>query len=200
MSEQPGIITELIERLSELPGVGQKTATRYVYFLVSQPAEKLKRMGDVISTLAASVTTCAVCHRIAEKTPCSLCTDRTRDPRVLCVVAESQEITPIENTDKFRGRYHVLGGVINVLEGIGPDKLAIADLIQRVGRDAVSEIILALNPDMEGESTALHLAKLLKDKDVKVTRLARGLPMGSDLAYADEVTLASAIEGRQEVK
>lgn len=199
MNDRPRVIADLIERLSELPGVGRKTAERYVYFLVNQPTEKLKRLGESIESLAGAITTCQTCHRIADASPCSICGNQKRDTKQLCIVAESQDIGPIENTGHFKGRYHVLGGVINTLDGTGPDQLHIDDLLQRVANEGVTEVVLALNPDMEGESTALHIAKLLKTKNIRVTRLARGLPMGSDLAYADEVTLASAIDGRQEL-
>lgn len=199
MNERPRIIAELIERLSELPGVGRKTAERYVYYLIQQPQEKIERLGQTISQLSTAITTCSVCHRIADSSPCSICTNDKRNPKMLCVVAESQDIAPVENTGHFTGRYHVLGGVINTLDGVGPDQLQIDSLLNRVTDQGITEVLLALNPDIEGESTALHLTRLLKEKKVKVTRLARGLPMGSELAYADEITLASAIDGRQEI-
>ncbi|MFC1662756.1 recombination mediator RecR [Patescibacteria group bacterium] len=196
---KPAIIADLIERFSQLPGVGRKTAERYVYYLINQTPEVIRELADKIADLPKSITKCESCNRIAEDSPCNICHDSQRDKSIICVVAESQDLAPIESSKHYRGQYHVLGGVLNPLEGITPDKLTIKALLQRLEKNGVKEIILALNPDIEGESTALQLAKTLKNKPVKVTRLARGLPMGSDLAYADEVTLSNAIKGRQEV-
>lgn len=197
---RPAIINDLIERLSELPGIGRKTAERFVYYLVNQPESKLSALAENISSLPKEVKKCETCGRIAEKSPCFFCSDKNRRNDIICVVAESQDIAPIENTGKYDGRYHILGGVINALEGITPDKLSINNLIERIQANGFKEVILALNPNMEGESTVLHISKLLKDKNIKITRLARGLPIGSDLAYADEITLSNALQDRQEVK
>ncbi|MFH0952690.1 MAG: recombination mediator RecR [Patescibacteria group bacterium] len=197
---RPAIISALIEQLSELPGVGNKTAERYVYYLINQSADKLEKLGQDIAAINQTITKCSVCHRIADKDICLICADNNRDKETLCVLAESQDIAAIENTDSFNGRYHILGGLLNPLEGITTDKLAIKSLLERINKEGIKEIIIAFNPDMEGESTALYLIKQLKNISVRVTRLARGLPMGADLAYADEITLTNALVGRQVVK
>lgn len=199
MSPIPRSLENLIREFTKLPGVGPKTAERLVYFLLKQPKETLTDLADALNHVKDEVVTCNLCYRLAEQNPCPICQDKNRDKTLLCVVAESQNIAVLEKTHVFSGLYHVLGGVISPLEGVTPDQLKIKQLESRLKSNGVKEVILALNPDLEGETTSLYLAKLLKPLNIKVTRLARGLPMGADLEYADEVTLENAILGRREM-
>ncbi|MDZ4230102.1 MAG: recombination mediator RecR, partial [Candidatus Veblenbacteria bacterium] len=189
----------LIQEFTRLPGIGPKTAERLVYYLLKQPKEVLSAFAQSLEQAKDEVTTCAQCYRFSDQSPCSICADPRRDKTILCVVAESQNIPVIEKTSAFHGRYHVLGGLVSPLEGVTPDKLKVTELETRLKANGMKEVILALNPDLDGETTSLYLAKLIKPLGIKVTRLARGLPMGADLEYADEVTLENAITGRREV-
>lgn len=191
------ILNHLIDHFNRLPGIGPKTAERLVYSLLKRSRLDLQDFAQTLLRLQETIHVCSLCHDLSEKDPCSICADKTRDPHTLCVVAEGQDVAAIERTRQYHGRYHVLGGVINQIEGIGPDKLNIAHLVSRIDNEAIHEVILATNPDMEGESTALYLAQLLKKQNITLTRLARGLPMGADVEYADEITLGNAITGRR---
>lgn len=198
MATFPKPLQELIDLFRSFPGVGEKNAQRYAFFLLRQPPEDLARLAGKIKDLPTRIVRCATCGMVDESSPCRYDRDQTREAATLCVVAETTDVPVIEQSGEFKGRYHVLGGVLNPLEGITPDKLNIASLVSRIGRDRITEVIIATNPDMEGETTALHLKKVLSAlPNVKVTRLGRGLPMGATLEYADEVTVANALRGRQ---
>jgi recombination protein RecR len=199
MSPTPRALERLLQEFAKLPGIGPKTAERLVYYLLRQPKEALATFADSLKQAQAELITCAKCGRFTDLNPCSICTDPKRDPSLLCAVAASQNIPVLEKTGAFRGLYHVLGGLISPLEGVTPDKLKIKELETRIKSNGIKEVILALNPDLDGETTSLYLAKLLKPLGVKITRLARGLPVGADLEYADEITLENAITGRREI-
>lgn len=190
---------ELLEHLNRLPGVGPKTAKRYLFHLLREPAGDLYRFSAALAKLPNELTVCGLCGTYSEQHICELCADSRRKTGMLCVVADHEDMGAIENTSEFRGRYHLLGGVLSPLDGITPERLRIRELLSRIKTEDIKEVILALNPDMEGESTMLYLSKLLSPLQIKVTRLARGLPMGSDLEYADEITLTDAIRGRREI-
>jgi len=197
----PTPIQALIDQFTKFPGIGEKSAQRFVFFLLRQQQQELLRMAKLIMNLRDAIVTCLVCHNYADRTPCALCAHPSREKGVVCVVAFSHEVEAIEKTGDYRGLYHILGGNINILEGITPDKLKIKELTERLKHpdQKIKEIILAFNPDLEGESTTLYLSKLLKSYPVRVTRLARGLPRGADIEYADEVTLGDAMKMRREV-
>lgn len=199
MSPTPRALERLLQEFTKLPGIGPKTAERLVYYLLKQPKSELEAMAESLAQVKDEVLNCTSCFRFTDQNPCSICTDSRRDKNLLCVVAESQNIPVLEKTNAFHGLYHVLGGVVSPLSGITPDKLKIKELEARLRANGVKEVILALNPDLDGETTALYLAKIIKPLNIKVTRLARGLPVGADLEYADEVTLENAITGRREV-
>ncbi len=199
MSPTPRALEQLLQEFTKLPGIGPKTAERLVYYLLKQPKEELEAMAQSLRHVQEQVTTCSECHRFTDQNPCPICTDQRRDKTTICVVAESQNIPVLEKTGAFHGRYHVLGGLVSPLEGVTPDKLTVPALTQRLKANGVKEVILALNPNLDGETTALYLAQLIKPLGIKVTRLAQGLPVGADLEYADEVTLESALTGRREV-
>lgn len=197
MASFPPSLQKLIEVFRKFPGVGDKSAQRFVFHLLRQSPTDLTALGQQIAELPQRVTRCQVCGLVDDASPCRFDRDPNRDRTIICVVAETPDVTVIEQSGEFRGRYHVLGGVLNPLEGVTPDQLSIASLLERVRTDQVREVIIATNPDMEGETTALHLKKVLTPLHVKVTRLGRGLPMGATLEYADEVTVANALRGRQ---
>jgi recombination protein RecR len=199
MSPTPRALERLLQEFTKLPGIGPKTAERLVYYLLKQPKEELISMAESLRQVQQQVVGCGVCHRFTDQNPCPICADPRRDKTTLCVVAESQNIPVLEKTGAFRGLYHVLGGLVSPLEGVTPDKLTVKQLTQRLKTNGVKEVILALNPNLDGETTALYLAQLIKPLGIKVTRLAQGLPVGADLEYADEVTLESALTGRREV-
>jgi recombination protein RecR len=198
--KRPSAVTELIEELKRLPGIGQKTAERLSFFLMRGSAERANRLADVIRNVKEKIVLCSECHGITEINPCEICQDPKRDSSLVCVVEEPHDVYVMENIGHFRGRYHVLMGVISPLDGIGPAELTIEALKDRVQKNNISEVILATNPDMEGESTAIYIAKILKPGNIKVTRIARGLPVGGEIEYADEVTLLKSLEGRTEMK
>jgi recombination protein RecR len=198
--KRPSAVTELIEELKRLPGIGQKTAERLSFFLMRGSAERANRLADVIRNVKEKIVLCSECHGITEINPCEICQDPKRDSSLVCVVEEPHDVYVMENIGHFRGRYHVLMGVISPLDGIGPAELTIEALKERVQKNNINEVILATNPDMEGESTAIYIAKILKPGNIKVTRIARGLPVGGEIEYADEVTLLKALEGRTEMK
>ena len=194
----PDPLIRLIEELQRLPGIGPKGAQRLAFHILKAPREQVNLLSDALRELKDRVSNCSVCNNITDVDPCAFCSSDTRDPHVICVVEEPQNVTGIEKTREFKGLYHVLMGALSPLQGIGPDDLKIKGLLARVG-NGVTEIILATNPNVEGEATAIYLARLLKPLGVKVTRLAMGVPVGSDLEYADEVTMHKALEGRREV-
>lgn len=191
-------IARLIEELNRLPGVGPKTAQRLAFFLLRQPREEVYRLADAIREARDRVVLCSVCCNLTDVDPCPICTASDRDRSVICVVEDPRDVAAMERTHHYRGLYHVLQGAISPLDGVGPEDLHIAELLRRLD-GGVREVILATNPDVEGEATALYLVRLLKPLGVKVSRLAHGLPVGTDLEYADELTLARALEGRREV-
>lgn len=180
-----------------MPTVGPKTAARLVFHILNRPRAEAQALVDAIVAVKDRVRLCSVCFSLTEEDPCVICTDTRRDGSLLCIVAEAKDIYAIERTSAFRGRYHVLGGVISPMDGIGPAQLRVKELVQRVAHEKPTELIVATNPNAEGEATALYLAKLISPSGVTVTRLAYGLPIGGDLDYADEVTLAKALEGRR---
>ena len=194
----PDPLIRLIEELQRLPGIGPKSAQRLAFHILRTPREQTDRLAAAVREVKEYVTYCSVCSNITDADPCGFCRSDNRDHHVICVVEEPQNVTAIEKTREFRGVYHVLMGALSPLQGIGPDDLKIKSLLARVG-NGVNEIILATNPTVEGEATAIYLARLLKPLGVKVTRIAMGVPVGSDLEYADEVTMHKALEGRREV-
>jgi recombination protein RecR len=197
----PPSLQQLIDELSKFPGVGPKTAQRYLFYLLNQSKEYLESLGEKIKNLPKIFKTCSVCFNFSEDDPCAICRAPNRDKSVLCVVATPQDLSIVESTGEFKGIYHVLGGVLNPLEGITADKLRIKELLERINKNGIKEIILALNPDMQGETTMLYLKKMIQTikKPIKVTRLARGLPVGGTVEYADEVTLSDALKDRKEI-
>ena len=192
-------VQELIDELGRLPGVGPKSAQRIAFHLLKVEKVDALRLAHAITEAKDRVTFCEQCFNIAEGGACGLCTDDRRDPTLLCVVEEPRDIVAVEKTQEFNGRYHVLQGAISPIDGVGPDQLRIRELLARIEREGVAEVILCTNPNLEGEATAMYLSRLLKDLQVKVTRIASGLPVGGDLEYADELTLGRALEGRREV-
>ncbi len=194
----PDPLIRLIDELQRLPGIGPKGAQRLAFHILKTPREDADRLADAVRHVKERVTYCSVCNNITDADPCGYCSSDSRDPRIICVVEEPQNVAAIEKTREFKGTYHVLMGALSPLQGIGPDDLKIKGLLSRVN-DGVNEIILATNPNVEGEATAIYLARLLKPLGVKVTRIAMGVPVGSDLEYADEVTMHKALEGRREV-
>ena len=192
-----GPVQALINEFSKLPTVGPKTAARLVFYLLNRPRNEAQSLAEAILAVKDKVRFCSVCFSLTEEDPCSICTDERRDATIVCVVAEAKDIYAIERTSAFHGRYHVLGGVISPMDGVGPAQLRVKELIERIGAESPSEVILATNPNAEGEATALYLSRLIGPLGVSVTRLAYGLPIGGDLDYADEVTLARALEGRR---
>ena len=201
MSLLAGPVERLINELSRLPGIGPKTASRLTFYLLRQPRERAQALAlaEALQDLQEKVVFCDRCFNIAESSPCAVCRDEGRDQSIICVVEEPLDVHAIERTREYSGLYHVLHGAISPVEGIGPDDLKIAELLARVKGEAVREVLLATNPNLEGEATAMYLARLLKPLSVRVTCLARGLPVGGDLEYADSVTLARALEGRSEI-
>ena len=196
---RPDPLTRLIEQLQRLPGIGAKGAQRLAFHVLKTPREDVERLVDALREVKDRVTYCSTCSNITETDPCFYCTDDSRDHRMICVVEEPENVTAVEKTRDFKGLYHVLMGALSPLHGVGPDDLKIKGLLERVGKGGVEEVILATNPNVEGEATAIYLAKLLKPLGIKVTRIAMGVPVGSDLEYADEFTMHKAMEGRREV-
>ena len=196
---QVGPLVRLSEQLQRLPGIGAKGAQRLAFHLLRQPRVEVDALIGAIRDLKEQVTYCSVCSNITDTDPCFYCTDVSRDPTVICVVEDPNNVAVIENTKEFKGRYHVLMGAVSPLQGIGPDELKIKGLLQRVSEGDVTEVVLATNPNVEGEATALYLAKLFMPLGVKVSRPAIGLPVGSDLEYVDEVTMYKAMTGRREI-
>lgn len=200
MIKFPRSIQNLIDQFCKLPGIGPKTAERLTFaFLKWQHQDKLD-FAAAFSQINGSIIHCSICHNISEKDPCTICSDKTREQNKICVVAEPHDLAAIENTGEFKGLYHVLSGVLDPLHGITPDKLRTDELAAKVQKNKISEIILAFNPDMEGEATMIYLKNLLQPfKKIKITRLARGMPVGADLEYTDEITLSNALKNRKEI-
>lgn len=189
-------VEQLAEQFSQLPGIGRKTAHRLALYIVKQDREEVVSLAKALVNVKDKVRYCSVCSNITENDPCMICSNPKRDRSMICVVEEPSDVLALEKTNEFRGLYHVLGGALSPLDGIGPEELRIKELLQRAADETINEVILALNPNVEGEATTLYLSKLLKPLGMNVTRIARGLPVGSDLEYADEATLSRALEGR----
>ena len=194
-----GIVQDLIDELGRLPGVGPKGAQRIAFYLLDADPVDVKRLAQVLAEAKDKVRFCSVCGNVAEEEQCRVCRDPRRDRSLLCVVEESKDVVAIEKTREFRGRYHVLGGAISPIDGIGPDQLRVRELMTRLADGEVTEVILATDPNLEGEATATYLTRMLRPLGLRVTRLASGLPVGGDLEYADEITLGRAFEGRRSV-
>jgi len=191
------VIDLLASELAKLPGIGRKTALRLTYHLLRQPAEQSRRLADALTALTERVHPCARCFNLTEDELCAICSDPRRDPTLICVVEEASDISAIERAGEFRGQYHVLGGRLSPLDGIGPESLRIEDLVRRVAATQIREVILATNPSLEGEATALYVQRQLASRELVVSRIARGLPVGGDLEYADGVTIAQALAARR---
>jgi recombination protein RecR len=194
-----GVIQELIDELSRLPGVGPKSAQRIAFHLLQTEDDQAKRLAQVLLEVKERVRFCEICGNVAEEAQCNICRDPRRTKTAICVVEESKDVQAIERTREFRGTYHVLGGAISPIEGIGPDNLRIKELMARLGNPEIQEIIIATDPNLEGEATATYLTRMLSPLGITISRLASGLPVGGDLEYADEVTLGRAFEGRRQV-
>jgi len=191
-------LEKLVERFSKFPGIGKKTAQRMAFFVLKGRKEEAEALAQAILDVKKRVRYCSVCFNITEEDPCGICEDEKRDRSMICVVEEANDVMALEKTNQYRGLYHVLGGVLSPLDGIGPDELKVKELLARLKGKQVKEVIIATNASTEGEATALYLSKLIKPLGIKVTRIARGLPAGGDLEYADQTTLANALEGRVE--
>jgi len=192
-------VSRLIEELNKLPGIGPKSAARLTYYLLRIPEAEARALAEAIIAVKEKTVLCSSCQNITDSNPCAVCASKERDHSIICVVKDPLDIMALERTGRYRGLYHVLHGVLSPMDGIGPDDLKIKELLQRLKAGSVSEVILATNPNLEGEATAMYLQRLLSPFSVRLTRLARGLPVGGDLEYADEVTLTHALEGRQEM-
>ena len=195
----PEPLARLVEQLQKLPGIGAKGAQRIAFHVLKNPRDDAERLCDAIRDVKEQVTYCSTCNNITAIDPCVFCTGATRDQRIICVVEEPQNVMVVEKTREYRGLYHVLMGVLSPLQGVGPDDLKIKGLLERVGAGGVDEVILATSPTVEGEATALYLARLLRQLGVRASRIAMGVPVGSDLEYADEVTMTRAMEGRRDI-
>lgn len=199
MQVYTGSITRLIEEFSKLPGVGKKTAQRLAFHVVNMNVNDVEALAKAIIDAKREIKYCSICCNITDTDPCSMCSNKNRDAGVICVVEDPRDVAAMERTREFKGQYHVLNGVISPMDGIGPEMLKIKELIQRLSNQEVKEIIMATNPTIEGEATAMYIARLVKPMGIKVTRIAHGLPVGGDLEYADEVTISKALEGRREI-
>ena len=197
MDALPESLNRLVDGLSDFPGIGKKTAERMAFYLLKSNDGWAQNLAKAIMDVKEQIHECPICHNISDTSPCSICSDTKRDPSLLCVVEDTTDLVVFEKTNHFRGKYHVLGGVLSPLDGIGPEDLHFDTLLERINGE--EEVIIATNPSAEGETTALYLAKLLKEHNIKVTRLASGIPVGGDLEYTDEATLVRALEGRREI-
>jgi len=195
----PASLQDLVEQFKRLPGVGAKSAQRLAFHILRTPREDAERLCQAIRDVKDRVTYCTTCNNITDTDPCLMCGDDSRDHRVICVVEEPQNVNVVDRTGGFKGVFHVLMGAISPLQGVGPDDLKIRGLLERIGTDRVDEVILATNPTVDGEATAIYLARLLKPLGVRVTRIATGIPVGSDMDYADDLTVGKAMDGRREV-
>lgn len=192
-------IARLIEEFAKMPGIGKRTAERLAYYVLNLPKQEVEAFADALLCAKKKITFCPVCQSLTETVPCAICGDERREQDVICVVEKPKDVIKIEKTREFKGTYHVLHGVISPMDGVGPDDIRIKELLARVTTGDVREVIMATNPNLEGEATAMYIAKLLKPFNIKTTRLAHGIPVGGDLEYADEVTLTRALEGRHEI-
>jgi recombination protein RecR len=199
MQNNTNLIEVMANELSRLPGIGKKSAQRLAYHIVSMPLEDVKRLVDSVWQGRQNIKLCEICGNYSSEPVCEICSDSRRNKQIICVVKEPKDVTAIERVHDYRGLYHVLHGVLSPMDNIGPNDLNIRSLLMRLGDGEVQEVIVATNPDIEGEATASYLARLIKPMGIKVTRIAYGVPIGSDLEYADEVTLSKALEGRQEI-
>jgi recombination protein RecR len=195
----PEPVARLIDALQRLPGIGPKTAQRLTFFLLKRPLEEVRELADALVAVKERIVYCQTCFNVTDQDPCRICADPSRDGRMVCIVEEPNDLLAMERTGEYRGRYHVLLGALSPLDGIGPEDLKIRELLARLDAGGTTEVILATNPNVEGEATALYLAKLLRPLGARITRIARGLPVGGDLEYADQVTLSKALEGRREI-
>jgi len=195
----PEPVARLIDALQRLPGIGPRSAQRLTFFLLKRPIDEVRELSDALVGLKLSIVNCSRCFNVTQDDPCRICADPARDGRLLCIVEEPNDLLAMERTGDFRGVYHVLLGALSPLDGIGPQDLKVQELLQRFESESIEEVILATNPNVEGEATAIYLSKLLKPLGARLTRIARGLPVGGDLEYADQVTLSKALEGRKEV-
>ena len=199
MGYYPEPVARLIDALQRLPGIGPRSAQRLTFFLLQRPVDEVRELADALVGLKLSIVNCSRCFNVTQDDPCRICADPARDGRLLCIVEEPNDLLAMERTGDFRGVYHVLLGALSPLDGIGPPDLKVQELLRRLESEPIAEVILATNPNVEGEATAIYLSKLLKPLGVRLTRIARGLPVGGDLEYADQVTLSKALEGRKEV-
>ncbi|MGB0385495.1 MAG: recombination mediator RecR [Ardenticatenaceae bacterium] len=199
MAALPQPIARLIDEFSRLPGIGPKTASRLTFYLLRMPEERALALSDALHGLKANIVTCQRCFNLSEGTPCEICSDKTRHQTQICVVEEPLDVVAIERTGAYKGLYHVLHGAISPVEGVLPQDLRVAELLQRVAREPIEEVILATNPNLEGEATASFIQRQLRERSCRITRLARGLPMGGDLEYADQMTLVRALQGRSQM-
>jgi recombination protein RecR len=195
----PEPIAKLIDSFARLPGIGPKTAGRLAFHIIRMKEEDVLEFAKALVNAKRNLHYCSICFNITDTDPCRICQDKSRDPSMICIVQEPKDIGAMERTREFNGYYHVLHGAISPMEGIGPDEIRITELLKRLGDDTVQEMILATNPNIEGEATAMYISRLVKNFGIKVTRIAHGLPVGGDLEYADEVTLSKALEGRREI-
>ncbi|HSF05667.1 MAG TPA: recombination mediator RecR [Methylomirabilota bacterium] len=199
MAHYPEPVARLIDALQRLPGIGPKTAQRLTFFLLKRPVDEVRELSEALLAVKERIVYCRACFNVTDQDPCRICADPSRDSRLICVVEEPNDLLAMERTGEYRGHYHVLLGALSPLDGIGPEDLKVRELLVRLDAGGTTEVILATNPNVEGEATALYLAKLLRPLGVRVTRIARGLPVGGDLEYADQVTLSKALEGRREI-
>jgi len=199
VAHYPEPVARLIDALQRLPGIGPKTAQRLTFFLLKRPADEVRELSEALVAVKDRIVYCQTCYNVTDEDPCRICADPRRDSSVLCVVEEPNDLLAMERTGEYRGRYHVLLGALSPLDGIGPEDIKVRELLARLDGGGAREVILATNPNVEGEATALYLAKLVRPLGVRVTRIARGLPVGGDLEYADQVTLSKALEGRREI-
>ena len=199
MAYYPESVARLIDALQRLPGIGPKTAQRLTFFLLKRPVNEVRELASALIGVKEQIVHCSTCFNVTDQDPCRICADLSRDGKTLCVVEEPNDLLAMERTGAFRGRYHVLLGALSPLDGIGPDDLKVRELLARLEADPPAEVILATNPNVEGEATALYLAKLLRPLGVRITLIARGIPVGGDLEWADQVTLSKAMEGRREI-
>ena len=197
MSALPESLIKLIDLLSDFPGIGKKTAERMAFFILKKKTVWATELSNILVKVKENIHECPICNNISETSPCMICVDESRDDKVICLVEDTIDLITFEKTGFYKGKYHVLGGLLSPLDGVGPENLNINSLSNRI--DSINELIIATNPSSEGETTALYISELYKDKDVKISRLARGIPVGGDLEYTDEATLISAIEGRREI-
>ena len=199
MGMYPVSVTKLIEEFERLPGIGSKTAQKLAFYVLSMPVEKAHSFAEIIKEVKEKIKLCEVCYNITDSHICSICSGSKRDRFAICVVGEPKDVSAIEKTKSFKGLYHVLHGLISPMAGIGVEDIRLRELVKRVGEEDIKEVIIASNPTIEGEATAMYIAKLLKPAGIKVTRIAHGIPVGGDLEYADEITLSRSIEGRREI-